>query len=153
MNLLDRIRCGGIAGGLCVVIASAGLAPASAQAPANQAATPPCDAHAKAINVTDFGAKGDGKTDNFKAFEAAFAYASRCKVSQVHVASGTYAFVPDAPAHGLLLPSNISFYGDGVGKSVLKVADDKPNADYDSLLWVRNQDNVEIRGMTMVGPS
>ncbi len=151
MNLHDRISWGGIAGGLSVVIASVGLALASAQARADQAETTPCNAHAKAINVTDFGAKGDGTTDNFKAFESAFAYASRCQVSQVHVAAGTYSFYPDGPAHGLQLPSNISFYGDGIGKSVLKVANGKPNADYDSLLWARNQDNVEIRGMTMVG--
>jgi hypothetical protein len=137
-------------GRLTFFLVAIGLLP-SQVALAQRTATSPCGAHADSLEVTDFGAKGDGSSDNLESFKAALAYASHCSVPQVHVPAGTYAFVPTGAAAGLLLPSNIALVGDGIGKTVLQVTAAKPGANFDSLLWARNQDNIQIRGMTMVG--
>jgi len=138
-------------GRLAFFIVTIGLALPCQMASAQKAANSACGSHTGAIDVTDFGAKGDGSTDNLESFKAALAYASRCSVPTVHVPAGTYALVPAGAVGGLLLPSNITLVGDGIGKTVLQVASGKAGANFDSLLWARNQDNIEIRGMTMLG--
>lgn len=140
-----------VVGRLTFVIVTIGLALPCQLASAQRTATSPCGAHTDALEVTDFGAKSDGSSDNMDSFKAALAFASRCSVPKVHVAAGTYAFVPAGAAAGLLLPSNIALVGDGIGKTVLQVSAGKPGANFDSLLWARNQDNIQIRGMTMIG--
>ena len=113
----------------------------------------PCQAHASSVEVTDFGAKGDSASDNVGPFKDAVAYAARCSVPMVHVAAGTYMFVPHGPSAGILLPSNLALVGDGVGKTILKVATGTPGANFDSLLWARNQDHVQIKGISFIGNS
>lgn len=124
-----------------------------APALAQRTAASPCQANANSAEVTDFGAKGDSASDNVAPFKAAIAYAARCSIATIHVAAGTYMFVPHGPTAGILLGSNLALVGDGVGKTVLQVAGGTPGANFDSLLWARNQDHVQIRGISFVGNS
>ncbi len=71
----------------------------------------------------------------------------------IHIAAGTYMFVPHGPTAGILLSSNLVLAGDGVGKTILQVAGGTPGANFDSLLWARNQDHVQIKGISFVGNS
>ena len=146
-----QCRCGGLVVRVAFFMICAVMASYSDRASAQRTATSPCDAHKNSVDVTDFGAKGNDSDDDFQAFRDALAYASRCSVPQVHVPAGRYLFVPNGPAHGLLLPSKISLAGDGSDKSVLKVSDGKPGSNFDSLLWARNQDNITITGLGFVG--
>ena len=122
---------------------------------APQAVTPPapaaCDEHASAVSVTDFGAHGDRAGDNTQAFQRALAHATQCGIRTVEVPAGDYDFSVSGPSRGLLLPSNIVLLGDGAGQSVLRVTGDAPGANFASLFWARNQDQIEIRGLSFIG--
>src|ERR1700689_2776251 len=54
-------------------------------------ATSPC-LNVATIDVTEFGAAGDGVTDNYPPFVAAIAYTSRCVIYTLHVPAGNYVF-------------------------------------------------------------
>ncbi|MGV0166400.1 peptidase G2 autoproteolytic cleavage domain-containing protein [Bacillus velezensis] len=64
----------------------------------------------RSVNVQDFGAKGDGVTDDTEAFKAAFASGKR----EVFVPAGIYM------VQGLHIPSYVRLYGVGSG-SVIKL--------------------------------
>lgn len=110
-----------------------------------------CAAHADSIDVTEFGASGDGVGDNVGALKAAISYASRCAIATIKVPAGVYEFVPHGPERGIHLGSNLSLQGDGAARTTFVVANGEPNANFDSLLWARNQDNISISGITFVG--
>jgi Right handed beta helix region/Pectate lyase superfamily protein len=110
-----------------------------------------CVAHADSIDVTEFGAKGDSVSDNVRAFKQAIAYASKCAVSTITVPAGTYEFVPQGPEAGIYLGSNLSLLGAGAARTILSVSDSKPNSNFASLFWARNQDNISVSGITFVG--
>jgi hypothetical protein len=120
---------------------------------AQRTAATPCQAHATAVEATDFGAKGDSGSDNVQPFKDALAYAAKCSVPIMHVAAGTYRFTPHGPSAGILLPSNLSLIGDGADKTVIQVAAGVPGANFDSLFWARNQDHIEIKGIAFIGNS
>jgi hypothetical protein len=120
---------------------------------AQRTAASPCQAQATSVEVTDFGAKGDSASDNVGPFKAAVAYAARCSIPMIHIAAGTYTFVPHGPSAGILLASNLSLVGDGVDRTILQVAAGTPGANFDSLLWARNQDHVQIKGISFIGNS
>lgn len=72
------------------------------------------------INVKDFGAKGDGATDDTAALNAAMTAASgKC----LRLPSGTYLTTT-----GLRIPSNTSVIGAGIGATIIKLADSAPSA-------------------------
>ncbi len=121
--------------------------PSSAQA----TDTRPCQPHSAAVEATSFGAKGDGSSDNVQAFKSAISYAARCSVPSIHIPAGTYVFVAHGPSAGILLTSNLSLIGDGADKTKLQVAVSGAGANFDSLLWARNQDHIEIKGIYFVG--
>lgn len=123
--------------------------PAAAQV----TAASPCQAHATAVEATDFGAKGNSGSDNVQPFKDAIAYATKCSVPIIHVAAGTYTFSPRGPSGGIALNSNLALVGDGVGKTVLQVAAGVPGANFDSLFWARDQDQIEIKGISFIGNS
>ncbi|WP_437830652.1 peptidase G2 autoproteolytic cleavage domain-containing protein [Niallia taxi] len=95
----------------------------------------------KTVRVTDFGAVGDGVTDDSEAFRKALGTG---KV-RVIVPQGTYI------VKGIKLPSWTYFIGDGKGLTILKLHEDTPASE-----WViTNQDyvngnrNIVIEGMTL----
>jgi parallel beta-helix repeat protein len=77
------------------------------------------------FNVQDFGAKGDGITDDTAAIQKAIDAASAAGGGQVYVPTGTYIVSGgEEPSDGcLMLKSNVYMYGDGMGETSIKVAD------------------------------
>ena len=66
------------------------------------------------ISVKDYGAVGDGVTDDTEAMERAFAYAGQNKLA-LYVPRGTYMI-----RRPLTLMSGMEIYGDGSSKSIIK---------------------------------
>lgn len=118
---------------------------------ARQEPSKSCDPRRSTLEVADFGARGDHVTDNIEPLTQAIAYAVKCSAAVIHIPTGTYIFRPTGPTRGILLASNISIVGDGIGRTILMVASDGPTANFASFLWARNQDHIEIRGITFVG--
>lgn len=77
------------------------------------------------FNVLDFGAKGDGVTDDTAAIQQAIDAAAAAGGGQVYVPPGTFIVSGgEEPSDGcLMLKSNVYMYGDGMGVSNIKVAD------------------------------
>lgn len=77
------------------------------------------------FNVQNFGAKGDGITDDTAAIQSAIDAAAAAGGGQVYVPTGTYIVSGGVePSDGcLMLKSNVYLYGDGMGATTVKVAD------------------------------
>ncbi|EIT86031.1 hypothetical protein A374_06916 [Fictibacillus macauensis ZFHKF-1] len=95
----------------------------------------------KQVNVRDYGAVGDGKTDDTLAFQRAI---GRGNVS-VYVPQGVYI------TKGVRLPSWTRLYGDGKGKTILKLHDFAPKS-----AWVianrsffRGNDHLAVEHMSL----
>jgi hypothetical protein len=67
------------------------------------------------INVMDFGAVGDGLTDNYAAFTAAFAAAEGKKL---FIPSGTYN-IKFTGSNGLNTPANVIIEGEGINNTII----------------------------------
>lgn len=93
------------------------------------------------INVTDYGAVGDGITDNTKAFEAALGKGKR----MVYIPEGVFI------VKGLKLPSYTCLIGEGKDKTVLKLANETPKK---AILItnsspIRGNHHILVQGMTL----
>ena len=93
------------------------------------------------VNVTDYGAVGDGITDNTKAFEAALGKGNR----MVYIPEGIYI------TKGIKLPSYTCFIGEGKEKTILKLANTSPkkailltNANH-----ILGNHHILVQGMTL----
>jgi parallel beta-helix repeat protein len=77
------------------------------------------------FNVKDFGATGDGVTDDTAAITAAVEAARAAGGGDVYVPTGTYIVSGhNEPSDGaIMLYDNIHLYGDGMGATNIKVAD------------------------------
>ncbi|MBK5395980.1 right-handed parallel beta-helix repeat-containing protein [Pseudomonas sp. TH39(2020)] len=77
------------------------------------------------FNVQNFGAKGDGITDDTAAIQSAIDAAAAAGGGQVYMPTGTYIVSGgEEPSDGcLMLKSNVYLYGDGMGATTVKVAD------------------------------
>ena len=77
------------------------------------------------FNVQNFGAKGDGITDDTAAIQSAIDAAAAAGGGQVYMPTGTYIVSGgEEPSDGcLMLKSNVYLYGDGMGETTVKVAD------------------------------
>jgi Ca2+-binding RTX toxin-like protein len=77
------------------------------------------------FNVRDFGAVGDGHTSDTAAIQAAIDAAAKAGGGDVYIPAGTWTLTPgDKPADGaLMLKSNVFIKGEGMGATVLKLAD------------------------------
>ena len=93
------------------------------------------------VNVTEFGAVGDGLTDNTKAFEAALGKGHR----MVYIPEGVFI------TKGLRLPSYTCLVGEGKGKTILKLANQSPK----KAILVTNSNHlfgnhhILVQGMTL----
>ncbi|WGK93354.1 putative Ig domain-containing protein [Pseudomonas migulae] len=77
------------------------------------------------FNVQNYGAKGDGITDDTVAIQSAIDAAAAAGGGQVYMPTGTYIVSGgEEPSDGcLMLKSNVYLYGDGMGDTTVKVAD------------------------------
>jgi parallel beta-helix repeat protein len=77
------------------------------------------------FNVQNFGAKGDGITDDTAAIQSAIDAAAAAGGGQVYMPTGTYIVSGgEEPSDGcLMLKSSVYLYGDGMGATTVKVAD------------------------------
>ena len=77
------------------------------------------------FNVRDFGAVGDGHTSDTAAIQAAIDAAAKAGGGDVYIPAGTWTLTPGGkPADGaLMLKSNVFIKGEGMGATVLKLAD------------------------------
>lgn len=77
------------------------------------------------FNVQNYGAKGDGITDDTAAIQSAIDAAAAAGGGQVYMPTGTYIVSGgEEPSDGcLMLKSNVYLFGDGMGDTTVKVAD------------------------------
>lgn len=82
------------------------------------------------FNVRDFGAVGDGHTSDTAAIQAAIDAAAKAGGGDVYIPAGTWIVTPgEKPADGaLMLKSNVFIKGEGMGTTVLKLADGTDHA-------------------------
>lgn len=87
------------------------------------------------FNVKDYGAKGDGATEDQQAFKNALAAIVQNGGGKLYIPAGTYIMAPPAdPAKNSVIEikrvNNIEFYGDGQDSSIIKL---KPGVDYSAM--------------------
>ncbi|WP_263974683.1 M10 family metallopeptidase C-terminal domain-containing protein [Pseudomonas sp. Marseille-Q5115] len=76
------------------------------------------------FDVHDYGAKGDGSTDDTQAIQKAIDAAAAVGGGKVYVPSGTWVVSDsDGSGNALAVKSNVTLTGDGAGDTVLKLAD------------------------------
>ncbi|MBA1242411.1 M10 family metallopeptidase C-terminal domain-containing protein [Pseudomonas japonica] len=76
------------------------------------------------FDVRDYGAKGDGSTDDTQAIQKAIDAAAAAGGGKVYVPSGTWVVSDsDGSGNALAVKSNVTLTGDGAGDTVLKLAD------------------------------
>ena len=77
------------------------------------------------FNVMDFGATGDGVTNDTAAIQAAVNAAAAAGGGQVYIPAGTYIVSGDGTSsHGcILLSSNVSVIGAGMGNTIIQLQD------------------------------
>jgi parallel beta-helix repeat protein len=79
------------------------------------------------FNVKDFGAKGNGSSNDTLAIQKAIDAAAAAGGGQVYLPEGTY-MVSATTGSCLALKSNVALVGQGMGVSTLKLANDVPSA-------------------------
>jgi Ca2+-binding RTX toxin-like protein len=77
---------------------------------------------AKVFNAADFGATGNGSSDDTAALQKAINAAAAAGGGEVHIDAGTYVLSAKAGSC-LTLKSNVTLQGDGIGNTTLKLAD------------------------------
>lgn len=84
----------------------------------------------KNLDVTDFGAKGDGRTDDTKAIQSAINYIAEMGGGTLYFPAGIYMIsnqkIP-GKAIAIKLQSHVELVGDKKGNSVLKLLPNQPN--------------------------
>ena len=118
-------------------------APAHAAAPDTCAPPPPSTL---VVNVKDKGAKGDGKTDDTKAIQAAIEAAAGTKSSTVLVPAGTYMVDVDYK-RTLKLKSDMTLKL-APGATLKAFPTDQPRY---AMLWIKDVSNVWVIGGTFYG--
>jgi hypothetical protein len=82
------------------------------------------------FNVLDYGAKGDGLTDDTHAIQLAINAAFKAGGGEVFLPEGTYIVTgPNADGGCLTLKNNVKLAGDGAGVTTLKLADGSGGVD------------------------
>lgn len=103
----------------------------------------------RTFNVRDYGARGDGRTDDEAAIQRAVEAAGRAAPATVYFPAGTYMV-----SRGFLPPNNVRWLGAGPDKTIIRAMSGfRRNEDRGyALLFGENQsygNNIEIRGLTL----
>lgn len=73
------------------------------------------------VSVKDFGATGDGVTNDTAAIEAAIGYCRGTGIgSTLYFPAGTYCFSETTPNYGIYINQTLTIVGDGIEKTILK---------------------------------
>jgi Ca2+-binding RTX toxin-like protein len=110
------------------------------------------------FNVKDFGAKGDGVTDDTAAVQAALNAADAAGGGQVYAPAGIYAMSVQTNPRGqsqaaMFIRENTEFFGDGMGATVFRLIDGS-NEDVDGFLRTPTSEvnnNIVMRDFTIDG--
>ncbi|MBA1289101.1 M10 family metallopeptidase C-terminal domain-containing protein [Pseudomonas japonica] len=109
---------------------------------------------ATTFNVLDYGAKGDGVSDDTAAIQAAINAAAKAGGGEVYLPEGTYIVSgPNSDGGCLTLKSNVVLNGERLGLTTLKLADDS-SADVAGLIHTvanANTSNATISNLTLDG--
>lgn len=114
------------------------------------------------INVDDFGAKGDGVTDDTEAIQSAIDYAHANNISTVMFSNKTYAIRgidennttglqrdSDDTKTGIQCKTGINLVGSSMNETIIKVI---PNShETYSIFMIRGRKNIKISDMTLQG--
>jgi Ca2+-binding RTX toxin-like protein len=99
------------------------------------------------FNVKDYGARGDGITDDTHAIQLAINAASKAGGGEVFIPKGTFIISGTNADGGVLtLKSSVNLVGDGQRQTTLKLADGS-SEDIDGI--VRTSTQVQTRGVTV----
>jgi Ca2+-binding RTX toxin-like protein len=101
------------------------------------------------FNAADFGATGNGSSDDTAALQKAINAAAAAGGGQVHLDAGTYILSTKAGSC-LTLKSNVTLQGDGIGTTTLKLADGA-SAAVTSLIKAGNSHDVGASRLTLDG--
>ncbi|WP_407310687.1 glycosyl hydrolase family 28-related protein [Pseudomonas sp. nanlin1] len=101
------------------------------------------------FNVKDFGAVGDGITDDTLALQKTIDAAAAAGGGEVQLGNGTY-IVSASSGAALNLKDNVSLSGNGVAQTTLKLADGTPAA-VNALISADQAHNVGASGLTLDG--
>lgn len=107
------------------------------------------------LSARDFGAKGDGVTDDTAAIQAALDAAAAAGGAIVHLEAGTYVVSGSGKASAgcLQIGSNVVLAGDGQGETTIRLADGS-SGDITGIIRTPSSDttvNVTIRDLTIDG--
>jgi parallel beta-helix repeat protein len=108
------------------------------------------------FNVKDYGAKGDGVTNDTIAIQAALNAARAAGGGDVYIPAGDYIVTGNGKSSdgALRVYSNTNFYGDGMGLTNIKVADGYNKAAVTGIIrtpYNTETNNVTISNMTLDG--
>ncbi len=107
---------------LACVAGMAGVSPTLFRA-ASRSPQPAPGGTAQVVNVREYGARGDGETDDTEAIAAALAAARKSSHARLYLPAGTYLL---SGSRGVRFPvsrDGMEIFGDGIGKTVLRYAD------------------------------
>ena len=108
-------------------------------------------------NVRDYGATGDGSSNDRAAIQRALDDAYTAGGGSVYLPAGTYAIAPTAGTKatyaGLQIRDNVTVYGDGMGDTVIKVMDGYAGGMTGIMRTPYGQENanITVRDLTLDG--
>jgi hypothetical protein len=110
-------------------------------------AYPVCVKLEQTVSVKDFGAVGDGVTDDSAAIQAALNYANSIGGCAIYIPTGTYRKSDLSPV--LTMYSNTTLYGDGDSSVIYH--EDLPTNPRRDLLYMLNANNVTFKNFKILG--
>jgi len=121
---------------------------------ASQVSTGDQQINGQQLDVRQFGARGDGQTDDTDAFQAALAEAAK-RGGAVHVPSGTFRVRLSSAGvqrfTGVKLSAGCQLVGDGVDRTIIRAIGESADPSWESLRLILVDRNTRLADMTIDG--